>query len=128
MTPVPQAVPTLTEVIEIAVDDAMASTALPLPPDAMPLEDVPLDQLPKPAAATEAATPGIDAVLEQLQRRLDAWLRQRLAAELEPVVHEAIQEAASAVARELRAELPALVRDALQAAQRPGHPPGGGLR
>jgi hypothetical protein len=117
MTAVPHSVPTLTEVIEIAVDDTRTSGALPLGPDAMPLDES------APPLATPEPPINTDAVLEQLQLRLDAWLQQRLAA-LEPALREAIDHAASAVARELRAELPGLVRDALQAVQQPGHPTG----
>jgi hypothetical protein len=122
MTAAPHSVPTLTEVIEIAVDDTRASGALPLGPDAMPLDEA------APSPATPEPPIDTDAVLEQLQLRLDAWLQQRLAAELEPALRAAIDHAASAVARELRAELPSLVRDALLAVQQPGHPTGSILR
>jgi hypothetical protein len=118
----PHSVPTLTEVIEIELDDAVASAALPLPPDSVALEQ----DMPAPSAAP---APGPDAVLEQLQLRLDAWLQRRLAAELEPALRHAIDHASAAVARELRAELPAMVRDALDAAQQhAGHPPAGAAR
>jgi hypothetical protein len=120
---IPHVVPTLTEVIEIALDDARAATALPLGPDALPLEDA----LPATAPPAEAAA-GTDAVLEQLQLRLDAWLQQRLAAALEPALRGAIEHASTAVARELRTELPGLVRDALQAVQAAGHPSGTSAR
>jgi hypothetical protein len=123
MTAVPHSVPTLTEVIEIAIDDTRAAVALPLGPDAMALEDV----MPPERAADEAPV-STDAVLEQLQLRLDAWLHERLEAALAPALRAAIDHAASAVARELRAELPQLVREALQAAQHPGHPSGGSQR
>ena len=123
MSGIPHVVPTLTEVIEIALDDASAATALPLGPDALPLEDA----LPAMAQPAEAAA-GTDAVLEQLQLRLDAWLQQRLAAALEPALRGAIEHASTAVARELRTELPGLVRDALQAVQAAGHPSGTSVR
>jgi hypothetical protein len=122
MNAAPHSVPTLTEVIEIAVDDSRASGVLPLGPDAMPLDEA------APPLATPEPPINTDAVLEQLQLRLDAWLQQRLAAELEPALRAAIDHAASAVARELRAELPGLVRDALLAVQQPGHPSGTILR
>ena len=119
----PHVVPTLTEVIEIALDDTRAASALPLGPDAMPLEDA----MPAPAAPAEAAA-STDAVLAQLQLRLDTWLQQRLAAALEPALRGAIEQASASVARELRAELPGLVRDALQAVQPAGHPSGAAVR
>jgi hypothetical protein len=125
MTAAPQSVPTLTEVIEIAVDDARSAAALPLGPDALPLDDAVLPSETATAAPSPVST---DAVLEQLQLRLDAWLKQRLAAELEPALREAIDHAASVVAHELRSELPGLVHDALQAVQHPGHPAGVTLR
>lgn len=123
MSAAPHSVPTLTEVIEVVPDDATAGAALPLGPDSVALDD-----RVAPAPAAEPAQVSTDAVLEQLQLRLDAWLQQRLAAELEPALRDAIEQAAAAVAHELRAELPSLVRDALQAVQHRGHPQAGPLR
>lgn len=123
--------PTLTEVIEIAPDALAPTEPLPLAPESVPLE-------PARAAAAPAAYPKtlprlgllgpeeaariVDAVVERLQPRLEAWVREQFAPvtadALQQVVRDAVQAsvdaAAADMARRLRLELPALARSALE--------------
>jgi hypothetical protein len=68
----------------------------------------------------------IDAVVQRLQPRLDAWLQVRTEALLNELLRSQIDDAARALGRALSAELPALAREALDevrkdvAARHPG--------
>lgn len=103
------ALPTLTEVIDIAVDALPPATApKPLPPEALPLESNPA--MPQDTAAAlstqvfEALRPRIDALLEarlrevlapQLARLADdtvQYLRVELASALQVLVGQAVDE------------------------------------
>lgn len=110
MTPLRQAVPTLTEVIEVVPGDERADIApLPLPPDSVPLEllEAGLPAAPLRAAPTMAppSEAWVQAVLQRLQPRLDAWLETRAS--------QLLGEASRTLARELAAELPGLTRAAI---------------
>jgi hypothetical protein len=114
VTPLRQSLPTLTEVIEVVSRDERADIApLPLPPESVPLEWLE-GGLPAPARATLSAPSEawVEAVLQRLQPRVDAWLEAR-------AMH-LLGEASRALARELSAELPALARAAVDELAREG--------
>ena len=98
----------------------------------LPLIAAPMFLVSGPDLVLAACKAGIAAAVPTPNARsleiLDAWLQQRLAAALEPALRGAIEQASAAVARELRAELPGLVRDALQAVQPAGHPSSASVR
>jgi hypothetical protein len=106
-TPLRQSLPTLTEVIEVVPAEERADIApLPLPPESVPLE---LLEAGLPAIAPPASQPPseawVQAVLQRLQPRLDAWMETRAS--------QLLGEASRTLARELAAELPGLARTAI---------------
>lgn len=115
MRPARSALPTLTEVIEVVSRDEHADTApLPLPPDSVPLELLEAG-LPRPAPTVGPTAPSpawVEAVLQRLQPRVDAWLETRAS--------QLLGEASRTLARELSAELPALARSAIDELMREG--------
>lgn len=129
MTTTHGALPTLTEVIEIASAEAAPTEPLPLAPESVPLE--PARAVPPQAAdqalprlrvlGAEEAARIVDAVVERLQLRLEAWVQEQLSAVVSTAVQDAVREAVQAsvqaaatdMARRLRRELPALARAAL---------------
>jgi hypothetical protein len=138
----PEVLPTLTEVIDLALPPPTAQPPLPLAPDSVPLEGpgeaamwderalvVPTAGLPSPAA--QAATAAVvAAVVQSLAPRLERWIESHLGADLEASLREALEQAlapalerALILAREqLHAELPELVRAALDQARRDSPP------
>jgi len=120
-----QHLPTLTEVVEVVVDTAMAGP-LPLAPESMPMEML---EAPPPAAALPRLVSQralVDAVVQRLQPRVDAWIQVRAELLMNELLRSQIDEVARALGRALSAELPALAREALDevrkdvAARHPG--------
>jgi DNA polymerase IIIc chi subunit len=110
MTPLRQALPTLTEVIEVVPGDERADIApLPLPPDSVPLElleaGLPVGCVRSAPKAAQPPEAWVQAVLQRLQPRLDAWLETRAT--------QLLGEASRTLARELAADLPGLARAAI---------------
>lgn len=122
MTPPRGALPTLTEVIEITPCEGAPTVSVPLAPDSEPLEPLPS----MPTRRSEPALPRlgpfgpdevariVDAVVEQLQPRIEGWVREQLSAAVTEAVRASVETAADDVARRLRSELPTLVRTALE--------------
>jgi len=88
--------PTLTEVIELAVEPLPLDIALPGGPDSMAIEDLPVDE-----------------VMAHLQPRIDAWIDARVRAALSSLLPRWTADLSQALTHELRASLPTLVAQAL---------------
>jgi hypothetical protein len=119
--------PTLTEVVEVVVHGTTVSGPLPLAPESMPLESLevpPPVMAPPPRLVSQRAL--VDAVVQRLQPRLDAWIQVRIELAMTEVLRSQIDEVARTLGRALSAELPALAREALDevrkdvAARHPG--------
>jgi len=108
-----QNLPTLTEVVEVVVDEAAMSGPLPLAPESIPIEslEVPPVVAPLPRLVSQRAL--VDAVVQRLQPRLDAWIQVRVELLMNEMLRSQIEEAARTLGRALSAELPALAREAL---------------
>jgi len=121
-----QHLPTLTEVVEVVVDTTMAGP-LPLAPESMPMESL---EAPPPVAAALPRLVSqralVDAVVQRLQPRVDAWIQVRAELLMNELLRSQIDEVARELGRALSAELPALAREALDevrkdvAARHPG--------
>jgi hypothetical protein len=137
MTTKGRTLPTLTEVIAtVPVDQTAASLPLPLAPESLPLDRTPTPPAPLPEASlqrlplagADASAELVDAVLRQLQPRLEVWVREQMADVLQESLESAVRDlvrrevdrAASEVARRLRDELPTLARDAVAAVRADG--------
>lgn len=96
MTRPPAAVPTLTEVIELA-DEPRPLDAAFAPPESLPIEQVP-----------------IAAVVARLQPLLDGWVDERVRAMVGDLQAQWARELADRLAQDLHAALPDLVRQAMQ--------------
>lgn len=136
MTTPRRALPTLTEVIAVAAAEVAPTEPLPLAPESVPLERAPAPPA-RPAGTgmprlsllgPEEAARIVDAVVARLQPQLEAWVREQVGQAvnegLEAAVREAVRahvdNAAAAVARRLRSELPSLARAALDAVRPDG--------
>jgi hypothetical protein len=117
VTPVQGSLPTLTEVIEVVADGGGIATPLPLAPDSVPLEAV-APAAPVAAREGDGEQALLLAVIERLQPQLEAMIQARLAAALAPNLKAEIDAASRSLAHELRADLPALVREALDEVRR----------
>jgi hypothetical protein len=97
--------PTLTEVIDIIERAVENSAPLPLAPESVPLELAGDAALPTraPRSLHDLLT---GALMELLEPRLEVWLQTH------------IEASARAIVQDLRAELPALLRQALDEARR----------
>jgi hypothetical protein len=114
MNPVPPGVPTLTEVIEMTLDDRPGRMQVPMAPESVALEDME----PAPSIDGEHQQNAlVDAVMARLQPRLESWIEAHLAASFAGVMRGMIDNAASVLARDLRGDLPALLREALEDAR-----------
>ncbi len=136
--------PTLTEVIAVVPDEPAASAPMPLAPDSVPLDHAPPAPAPDTAAIPRLNLWGepdsarlVDDVVQRLQPKLEAWVRDRLAEGLQEALQDSVRRAVEAalaqavddavragvaqagadLAQRLRSELPALARAALQAAR-----------
>jgi hypothetical protein len=116
VTPVQGSVPTLTEVIEVSEVTAGSgdgATPLPLAPESIPLETLAPD-----VSAADADQTLLQAVIEQLQPQLEALIQARLAGVVAEILKAELDAAGRSLAHELRAQLPALVREALDEVRR----------
>lgn len=89
-------VPTLTEVIELAVDPAPLDLALPGAPEEMALDDLPVDD-----------------VLARLMPRIDAWIEDHVQAALANLLPRLTEEMSQALSHELRNSLPTMLAQSL---------------
>jgi hypothetical protein len=88
-------VPTLTEVIELAVDPAPLDLALPGAAEEMALEDLALDD-----------------VMARLTPRVDGWIDGHVQAALDSLLPRLTAEMSQALAHELRGSLPTMLAQA----------------
>ena len=95
MTRPPGAVPTLTEIIELATEPRPLES--PASAESLPIDDVP-----------------VAAVVARLQPLLDEWVETRVRAVVGNLQAQWARELADRLAQELQAALPALVREAVQ--------------
>jgi hypothetical protein len=128
----PEVLPTLTEVIDLALPQPAAQ--LPLAPESVPLEAAgesalwdERSQPGTPSPGAQAATAAVvAAVVQSLTPRLERWIESHMGAGLEASLRETLEQAlqpalerALHLAREqLHVELPELVRAALEQARR----------
>ena len=99
-------VPTLTEVIELALDPKALDTDIPSAPESIALDSLQLAQL-----------------MAALQPRLDGWVEARVRAALVALAPTWAEAAAQSIGRELQAALPDLVAQALRDAIEHGDVP-----
>jgi hypothetical protein len=118
----PRFVPTLTEVVQVP-DWVLPAEPLnaPAPWAAFESESESESRAEAPAdLAVDVPPPlALDAQADEITRRVTAHLEQRLAALLEEQSADMTRVLAQTVAQQLRGELPALVRQALQSSATP---------
>ncbi len=97
MTRGPGLVPTLTEVIELALDPQPLDVATPPAPESVALDEAQLAR-----------------IVDRLRPQLDAWVEARVRNALLALAPQWAESAARAIGHELEAALPGLVAQALR--------------